>query len=185
MNTDNWIDPAPYVGTDGTRSTDGGPGAVYRPRDRAEYCRVTEQSYTPATPRPLNDVMEFDHIVKVDEDGTISDSPMSVGTTDAYFDLNVATDGTDEFIMTDGWELLRGFTGQYSYNGPVMHSSEFIGGGLERHIRETPGYYVVLEVSGRCDYDGTTACNEDDGCNCEPAGWAVAFKPLPEIEGTP
>lgn len=132
--------------------------------------------------KTLNEIMEFDHVIRVAEDGTISDAGMSVGSTDAYFDLNVAQDGTDEFEMSAGWELLKGFTGQYSYNGPVMHPSEYVGGGLERHILETPGYYVVLEVSGRCDYDGSTDCDVEQGCDCEPAGWAIAYKPL-ETEG--
>jgi hypothetical protein len=123
--------------------------------------------------------MEFDHIIRVNADGTITENlDMSTGSTWAYFDLNVAQDGTDEFDMSAGWTLLSGFTGQYGYNGPVMHASEYVGGGLERHIRETPGYYVVLEVSGRCDYDGTTDCDPESGCDCEPAGWAIAYKPL-------
>jgi hypothetical protein len=46
-----------------------------------------------------------------------------------------------------------------------MHTSEFVGGGLEDHIRETPGSYAVVIV--RCD----------DG---EDAGWAVAYRPPPE-----
>lgn len=128
--------------------------------------------------KPLNEIMEFDRVIMAAEDGTITE-PVDVNV---YADLNVTNDGTDEFDISEGWELLKGFTGQYSYNGPVMHPSEFIGGGLERHIRETPGYYVALVVEGRCDYDGTTVCTEDSGCDCEPAGWAIAYKPL-ETEG--
>lgn len=152
--------------------------------------------------RELNEIMEFDHIIRVAEDGTITE-PRDV---DIYADLNVAPDGTDEFDLSDGWELLKGFTGQYSYNGPVMHPSEFIGGGLERHIRETPGYYVALVVEARCNYeqhtktysqfganlvcscggtyceDEPTLCTEESGCDCFPAGWAVAYRPL-ETEG--
>lgn len=127
--------------------------------------------------KPLNEIMEFDSILQVCKSGILINRPdMSI-----YADLNVASDGTDEFELSDGWTLLSGFTGQYSYNGPVLHPSEFIGGGLERHIRETPGYYVALVVEGRCDY-GTTECDVERGCDCEPAGWAVAYKPL-ETEG--
>jgi hypothetical protein len=122
--------------------------------------------------------MEFDHIVKVDANGNVTDTDMPTGVVGAYFDLNVTPDGTDEFDMSEGWTLLSGFTGQFGYNGPVMHPSEYVGGGLERHIRETPGYYVVLLVEGRCDYDGSTDCTPESGCDCEPAGWAIAYKPL-------
>jgi len=121
----------------------------------------------------LNEIMDFDHVILVSEDGTISDS-----TEDPYFDLQMVKgdDGQwhDEFSIPEGWELLKGFTGQYSYNGPVMHSSEFIGGGLERHIRETPGHYVALVVYADTDAAGT----DEDPIETEPAGWAVAYKPL-------
>jgi hypothetical protein len=99
--------------------------------------------------------------------------------------------------MSAGWTLLSGFTGQDGYNGPVMHASEYVGGGLERHIRETPGYYVVLIVNAlehhvwqESRFTSTTTCErcgllpldaDDMETTCqsdEPAGWAVAYKPL-------
>lgn len=125
--------------------------------------------------KSLNDLMEFDHVITVHNDGSVTDS-----TEYCYADLNVAQDGSDEFDLSAGWSLLSGFTGQYGYNGPVMHPSEFIGGGLERYILETPGHYVALVVEARCDYDGSTDCTVEAGCDCEPAGWAVAYKPLDE-----
>lgn len=123
--------------------------------------------------KTLSDLMDFDHIIRVTDAGTVVDAR----SVFAYFELNVAKDGTDEFSIPNGWELLKGFTGQYGYNGPVMHPSEFIGGGLERHILENPGYYVALVVTANCEYDGSTDCDVEQGCDCEPAGWAVAFKP--------
>jgi len=153
--------------------------------------------------RELNDIMQFDLIVRVAEDGTITE-PRDIHI---YAELDVMPNGEDDFSISEGWELLKGFTGQYGYNGPVMHPSEFIGGGLERHIRETPGYYVTLVVSASCNYEKhtplgyggfpgsrvcscgatcceepSTECTEDTGCDCEPAGWAIAYKPL-ETEG--
>lgn len=132
----------------------------------------------------LNELMEFDHVVHVHEDGTVTDND----TRGLYApELNMETDNDGQSIHADdsdikqqaasaGWELLQGFTGQYSYSGPVMHPSEYIGGGLERHIRATPGYYVACVVLASCEYDGTTDCDIETGCDCEPAGWAIAYR---------
>lgn len=137
-----------------------------------------------ATPEELQNAMEFDRIVLVDTEGNISNTYISAGDVDSYFDLSVGEDGTDYFEMSEGWTLLQGYTGQYGYNGPVMHPSEFIGGRLARDILETPGYYVALVVNAPCDYDGTTECDIETGCDCEPAGWAIAFKPLEDENET-
>ena len=65
-----------------------------------------------------------------------------------------------------GWAgLLTGYTGQCGYNGPVMHPSEYVGGGLERDILADPGWYVVTAVVDDADW--------------EAYGWAVAY--LPEL----
>lgn len=129
--------------------------------------------------QPLNDIMEFGHVIEIHKDGKITEP------TGIYCDaeLNVMTNGEDDFYLPKGWELItNGYTGQYGYSGPVMHSSEFIGGRLERDILERPGYYVALIVNGYCDYSGETQCTEDIGCDCEPAGWTVAFKPSTETD---
>nr|WP_296763878.1 hypothetical protein [Rhodococcus sp. (in: high G+C Gram-positive bacteria)] len=108
----------------------------------------------------LNDRMEFDHVIEVHEDGSITDR-RDLHAPDVYW-----SDG-DATCMYEGWSLLQGFTGQYGYNGPCMHPSEFIGGGMERHILETPGVYVAVTVSD-LDIDSD---EEDD-----LVGWAVAIR---------
>lgn len=100
----------------------------------------------------LTDIMEFEHVIQVHPDGTITE-PTGIYAPQLY-------DG--ELESGSPWSLLNGFSGQDRYAGPIMHQSEYIGGGMERFIRESPGIYVAL-----VDYpiDGT-----------EPDGWAVAFR---------
>lgn len=104
----------------------------------------------------LNDIMEFDHVIEVHDDGSIT-HPGSLAPT-LYEDENFES-GYD---LSPGWELLNGFSRQDRYSGPIMHRSEYIGGGMESYIRETPGTYVAL-----------VAETLDDS---EPDGWAVAVK---------
>jgi hypothetical protein len=107
----------------------------------------------------LNDLMEFDHPIRVHEDGTISE-PTGIYAPEVYDGETLKAP-----LVEPGWELVNGFSGQYGYSGPVMHPSEFIGGRLEDRIRETPGVYVVVEVRDGDEYPGG-----------EPVGWAVARK---------
>lgn len=110
----------------------------------------------------LSEMMEFDHVVTVASDGSVVDAS-------TIYAPEVSASDEEPFVMGgDGWEVLRGFTGQYGYRGHVLHPSEYIGGALERHILENPGHYVAVEVR---DEDG----GFPDG---DPIGWAVAYKPL-------
>lgn len=99
----------------------------------------------------LNDRMEFDHVIEVLPSGEVVDR------NDIY-----APSLYDGELDAKGWSLLNGWSGQDRYAGPIMHASEFIGGGMARWILETPGVYVAL-----VDYD-----DDDDG----PTGWAVATR---------
>lgn len=120
--------------------------------------------------RTLNDVMEFDHVIRVAGNGAVSD------VDNVYApELLIATDDDGQILPEhdaelradaerQGWTLLTGFTGQYSYNGPLMHASEFVGGGLERHILSNPGLYCAVAVEIDNDRDD------------EPAGWVVAYR---------
>lgn len=100
----------------------------------------------------LNDRMGFDHVVEVTESGEVIDRP-DVWAPELH-------DGELSAREGDSWSLLNGWSGQDRYPGPIMHASEYIGGGMERWILETPGIYVAL-----VDYPS-------DGD--EPDGWAVA-----------
>lgn len=111
------------------------------------------------TPEELHAVMEFGHVIRVHADGTVSDSPRRAPEMDAVADT-----------VSDGWELLRGYTGQHGYNGPIMHASEFIGGSMARAILSTPGDYVALVAEYWTDADGNPLDEPDAD------GWAVAFK---------
>ncbi len=83
--------------------------------------------------RPLNERMEFDRVIEVTAAGDIVDRP----------DLHAPELYDDELANPD-WLLLDGYSGQHGYSGPMMHSSESIGGRMERDIIATPGVYVAL-----------------------------------------
>jgi hypothetical protein len=119
------------------------------------------QAMTPSgtTVDNLNDVMEFEHVIQVHPDGTITDA-QSVDAPDLYDgELHYRPDRPP-------WTLMKGYSGQHGYAGPLMHQSEYIGGGLARDILAQPGYYVA--VINR---------NSDDE---EPTEWAVARADVPD-----
>ena len=117
-----------------------------------------------ATPDTLNAEMEFDYVIYSHGDGTVSDAHTMRGP-DVYIDE--LEDGTwVEEVMDEPWELLDGFSGQYGYSGPHMHASEYISGGLARHILETAGFYVATVV---------TPMPLDECEDVDSDEWAVAY----------
>lgn len=119
----------------------------------------------------LNAKMEVDHVIRVREGGIVDDAP-GIHAPEVYVDtdsdgqiLNEHERSMIDTVRASGWELLTGWTRQYGYNGPVMHSSEFVGGNLAEHILGTPGLYCVVSVE-----------TLDDSENA--AGWAVAFREI-------
>lgn len=144
-------------------------------RTPARECPNGAGYHSPEIKGGLNSIMEFDCPIQVHSDGAVSQA-LELQAPELY----MSVDGDGQSIYADdsdikdaaksaGWELLTGYTGQYSYNGPVMHPSEFVGGGLEFHILETPGYYVVVTV----ECMGPEGTEDDD---LEPAGWAIAYR---------
>lgn len=121
----------------------------------------------------LNDLMDFEHVVEVHPDGSITDGPSGVYAPEVSVDLDA--DGQmislnpNDIHIDSGWSLLNGYSGQDRYPGPIMDDAEFIGGGMERDIRSTPGIYVAVTVSG-IRPDGSSSLDDDI------VGWAVARK---------
>jgi len=100
----------------------------------------------------LNSVMEFDHVIRVYADGSINE-PRDMHAPNLY-------DG-ELHCGALAWSLMNGYSGQHGYSGPIMHSSEFIGGRMADDILTQPGVYVALVDMPSDDSD--------------PDGWAVAF----------
>lgn len=116
-----------------------------------------------------------DGVVTVDTDR--ADAPRLPDTLDALTDdTGSYTPDTDPDLIRQarayGWELVTGASGQYGYRGPVMHPSEYIGGGLADRIlgadddapHATWWGAVVVESDG-----------EEDG-ERDADGWALAYR---------
>lgn len=83
----------------------------------------------------VNDV-EFDHPFRILPDGTVTDDDLDNVHAPELF---------DETIYSDDWEFWStGRSNQDHYRGPIMHNSEFIGGGMERDLLAQPGVYVTV-----------------------------------------
>lgn len=130
----------------------------------------------------LNERMEFDHVVAVYAGGMLRDAPAGVYAPESYIDtldddagsiLQSHEDAWREDMQRTGWEVFSdGYSGQYLYSGPIMHASEYIGGGLERDMLAKPGLYVAVTVE--------CLPHTEDG-ETEPAGWAVLRRDLPHV----
>jgi hypothetical protein len=92
--------------------------------------------------------------------------------SDGYMVGSDSRDGVEVLVMPvhhQGWHFMHGYTGQDSSSSRsfIMHSSEFIGGRMERDILSQPGYYVAVTVDGLLP----EGMEDDDTL----VGWAVAF----------
>lgn len=140
-------------------------------------------------PGSLSYVLDFDHVIALSAAGVISDAPAGVYAPECY---EPAPDSID---AGDGWELITsGLTGQYGYNGPWLHDSEVIAGGVARRVLDHAsdhdgGLYVAVYASYSCEECGGAGLvwNEDATgevecpAACEPGttleGWAIAYRP--------
>ena len=122
---------------------------------------------------PLNEAMSFGHVVWSDGCGNVYQrftGPQPDGPETVYLILDDDGQSLDDDYqdVPDGWEPLTGFTRQDPYHGPTMHTSEFIGGRMERHIRDNAGYYAAVVVDGL--YNRPEAGHPDEDMTM---GWAV------------
>lgn len=130
---------------------------------------MTNTQSIEATPDNLNDLMSFGHVIRVHEDGTVTE-PRNVPANEVI-DLVLDADGQslddDYEDVYSGWApFTAGYTSQHGYSGPTMHAGESIGGRLAYDILNTPGDYVAVIV------DGIPAEGESDDSDLA-IGWAV------------
>lgn len=116
------------------------------------------------TTTTLNELMEFDHVIRVYRDGSIWHAPEPAPYPPTLLDEELLDDPSRPWHF-----FTNGYTAQDSYRGPIMHDSEFIGGRLERDIRATPGLYVAVVAYWSDE-------NDEEGW-VRPEGWAIAHIP--------
>lgn len=121
-------------------------------------------------PMWLNELMEFDHVIRVNPDLSISDDIADIyapeSTIDVDSDGQIMPDGEklwEEYLERQGWKPLYGYSEGMGSDSPMMHSGQVIRGHLADEISDTPGYWVAVTVE-TLDNSG------------KAAGWAVLFR---------
>jgi len=114
--------------------------------------------------KALNNLMEFDQVIQVHADGTVTDGPSGIWAPD-YRNDELDSDKWDNFLI--------GYTGQCGVASP-MHNSEFIGGKVADDILDSPGIYVAVVCYWDCD-DEECELDSYGECTTDHAeGWTVA-----------
>lgn len=133
----------------------------------------------------LNDQMTLGHVVYVRRDGRVVDANRSYAPeincdySGPFAEAQILDEHERAMIENakgQGWTIQTGWSYQNSgrYNGPIMHPSEYIGGSLENHIRETPGLWVAESVEL---HPGEEDPEYNDGNGeSEAAGWVLAHR---------
>lgn len=113
----------------------------------------------------LSEFMEFDRVIRSNGDGTFEHVP---GVYAPEVNLIETESGTWELEeLSGGWTFLIGFSGQDGYGGPLLHTSEYIGGGLAEHIAKVPGLYAVVAAF---------PLPLDDDDDSDPDSWVVVYR---------
>ena len=113
----------------------------------------------------LVNAVEFDHPFTI-RDGAVEDVADVWAPTATSYEREDGTWSEAELDSTDWTLVSHGWTGQYGYNGPVMHSSEFIGERIAERLAElAPDYRAFAVIAVDCEaLDGER----------ELDGWVVA-----------
>lgn len=143
------------------------------PSGICQKCRLMAQDeleHRSFCPGDVGDLMDFDHVIRVNEDGTVSHNIQDVHAPSLL----------DDALDSPEWKLFDGHSGQYGYSGPIMHNSEFIGVGLGTVILSEPGYYVTLvsNYSTCPDCEGGSEQVISDCLFDHVEGWAIAHREL-------
>ena len=142
-------------------------------------------------PGSLSRALDFDHIIYVGAAGQMNTQPKS----GLYSPEEV--DAAPYETSYGDWTLITsGLTGQDRYNGPWLHDSEQIEGGVARRVLEHAaenggGYYVAVYGQHSCiECGGAGLLWNNEGTEevecpnvaCEPGyvdfeGWTIAYRP--------
>lgn len=120
----------------------------------------------------LNDLLALDaYPLRVNTDGTLDDHAAE-STPDVYAEVDADGSYTPNAereaasaLAAQGWEPLRGYSGQYGVGRAswFMHASEFVGGRLAADILAEPGVYAAVMILP----------DAPDDTDAEPTEWAV------------
>ena len=122
--------------------------------------------------RTLDDLLGLDTMpIEVRPDGALIERrDVRTPELDAFVDTDgqylptVEADATRD-LAAQGWEPLRGHTGQHGATSEswFMHASEFIGGGMAARILSEPGVYAAIVIYPHAP----------EGVDVEPTEWAA------------
>lgn len=153
---------------------------------------------------PVTRVQDVNHVVDFDspffvipnEDGTgavlLTDGDRPQTATPHAPRVTVHPADGSVLMDAPGWLPVDGYSGQHGYDGPIMHPSELLGGGIARDLLAGvmgSGWFAVVAVfSETCDdfaaYGECGVSNPPaDGdapheCTDEPAGWMLVHRPV-------
>ena len=127
----------------------------------------------------LSSILDFDHVVTIEP--MRRPGMFAVGLPKKAVYAPEAFDPDNDSTKLDDWTLITaGLTGQHGYNGPWLHDSEVIPGGVARrileHVTETGGgLYVAVYATYSADADDPSE-EFDDGSQTFIDGWAIAYR---------
>ena len=107
---------------------------------------------------------DFDHVYAINGRGYIFEPPMTVYSPDVEFN-------PDTRDAESTWDILSGHSGQWQYDGNVMHPSEQWGDWAVNALSELAGDSILLFTVLVVQY-------EDDAI-----GWCVAYSEIDNKQG--
>lgn len=142
------------------------------------------RTYTTEQHEALSRIADFDHIFCVDVHGNVFEPSYTGYWAPQAYDID--SHATAIEWGNEEWQLpLSGLTGQHGYDGPWLHDSEQIQGGVAEHVLAMPGYWVAIyaQHSPECEHvvptDGPDCtCTDDAETTIE--GWTMAHIPFPQ-----
>lgn len=104
---------------------------------------------------------EFDHVWTIQDDAVVD----AKGSAPSVYCWQTEGGAYMEEVESDEWDLVsHGMTGQYGYNGPVLHASENFSRGMAERLAELVEDYSAF---------ATVVIEDVEDPESEPAGWAI------------